>query len=361
MIHIRILVYADPHWSVTSSIIRSRGKTYSTRLENLITSLNWVEDLAREKGCEAVVCLGDFFDTAQLNSEEITALGEIAWSDGYHYFIAGNHEMGRSDSSFSSSTVFDLCPRSIAVTHAAMLPIYDQVDTRIMCLPYILEKDRKTLREYIDDAKVPEGIDNLIIFSHNDIKGIQMGAFVSTSGFSVEEIQANCRMFVNGHLHNGCEVAPGIINLGNLTGQNFSENAFTYKHNVMLLDTDTHEVEWIENPHAFKFYKIDVSDFAEDLDFCIDKHLRDLGSNAVVTIKVNEHNETFVKDLVSNLDNIVESRVLVDRTSISSDVEVTIDSTSTDHIKKFVSYITENVGNSDLIMDELMKVGGLTQ
>ena len=360
MIHIRILVYADPHWSVTSSIIRSRGKTYSTRLENLITSLNWVEDLAREKGCEAVVCLGDFFDTAQLNSEEITALGEIAWSDGYHYFIAGNHEMGRSDSSFSSSTVFDLCPRSVAVTHAAMLPIYDQVDTRIMCLPYILEKDRKTLREYIDDAKVPEGIDNLIIFSHNDIKGIQMGAFVSTSGFSVEEIQANCRMFVNGHLHNGCEVAPGIINLGNLTGQNFSENAFTYKHNVMFLDTATHEVEWIENPHAFKFYKIDISTYDSDQDKRINGLLRSLGSPSVVTIKANQNNELFVKDLVSNLDNIIESRILVDRTSVNSNVEVTIDSTSTDHIKKFISYITENLGSGDLIMDELMRVGGLS-
>ena len=32
----KILFYADPHWSTTSSIVQSRGKKYSTRLENLI-------------------------------------------------------------------------------------------------------------------------------------------------------------------------------------------------------------------------------------------------------------------------------------------------------------------------------------
>ena len=40
----RILIYTDVHFSQYSSIIRSRGKKYSTRLENLINSINNVKD-----------------------------------------------------------------------------------------------------------------------------------------------------------------------------------------------------------------------------------------------------------------------------------------------------------------------------
>ena len=58
----RLLYYADPHWSVNSSIIRSRGLKYSKRLENLINSINWVENTARDQGCESIICLGDFLN-----------------------------------------------------------------------------------------------------------------------------------------------------------------------------------------------------------------------------------------------------------------------------------------------------------
>ena len=57
----KLFVYGDVHWSTYSSIIRSRGEQYSTRLENLIRSVNWAEALAEKYNCETVICLGDFF------------------------------------------------------------------------------------------------------------------------------------------------------------------------------------------------------------------------------------------------------------------------------------------------------------
>ena len=356
----KLLLYADPHWSVTSSIVRSRGNKYSTRLENLIESLQWVEDTARDKGCGAVVCLGDFFDTSQMNSEEISALGEIIWAQCPHYYIAGNHEMGRGDSMFSSAKVFDLCPQSYAITSPTSIPIYDQRDTRIVCLPYILEKDRKPLKNYLDDIKEDLNVDNIIIFSHNDIKGIQMGSFLSTSGFSIDEIKDNCNLFVNGHLHNGGVVAPGVINLGNLTGQNFSEDAYKYQHNVMFIDTVTHEVEWIENPYALKFYKIDLTTFSSEDDDKVQEVLQGLRAPAVTTIKVSPDNEAFVRDLVYTMDNIVESRVIVDMSACPEAEDRPSIKISTDHIAKFVSYIEETLGKSDIIAEELMSIGGET-
>lgn len=356
----KILLYADPHWSVNSSIVRSRGDKYSARLENLIASINWVEELAYNKNCDTIVCLGDFFDTAQLNSEEITALGEIKWDLSKHYFLAGNHEMGRGDQSFSSSTIFDLCPNACAITAPTILPIYDQRDTRIVCIPYILEKDRKPLKEYLENLKGYLAVENLIILSHNDISGIQMGNFVSTSGFSVEEIKENCKLFINGHLHNGDVIAPGIINLGNLTGQNFSEDGLKYKHQVMIIDTETHEVEFIENPYAFKFYKLDFSGYDESMDSYIQSTLDTLPGPAVVTVKVAPNNEFLVKDLLSTMHNIVESRVIIDMRSTAR-----VDNTPTlnvnrDHFSRFASYIIETLGASDIVKEELVNICGDT-
>ena len=90
----KLLLYSDPHWCEYSSIIRSRGEKYSTRLENEINTINWVQRLAEDKNCNRIICLGDFFDKESLNSEEISALSEIRWSSIPNYFIVGNHEAG---------------------------------------------------------------------------------------------------------------------------------------------------------------------------------------------------------------------------------------------------------------------------
>ena len=217
----RLLIYADPHWSTTSSIIRSRGEKYSRRLEGLIKTMQWIENLAVEENCSSIVCLGDFFDTATLNSEEISALHEIAWSNKYHYFIVGNHEIGKYDLSLNSVNALGLADKFDIIDRPAEIPIWKK-DTAVICVPYILDKDRKPLKEYLLQACPHiDDREHVIVFSHNDIKGVQMGRFISTSGFELSEIKDNCSLFVNGHLHNGCEVAPGVINLGNITGQNF--------------------------------------------------------------------------------------------------------------------------------------------
>ena len=106
----RYFIFADPHWSSYSSIVRSRGEKYSTRLENLIKTINWVESEAQNQNCNTIVCLGDFFDKSELNSEEITALQEIKWANIIHYFLVGNHEMGRNNLELSSSHLFALIP-----------------------------------------------------------------------------------------------------------------------------------------------------------------------------------------------------------------------------------------------------------
>lgn len=347
----RLLVYADPHWCSYSSIVRSRGSKYSTRLENLIQSICWAESTAEQRQCDMVVCLGDFFDRAELNSEEITALQEVIWASMPHTFLVGNHEMGRSNLQFSSAHLFDM-----PIDHSVVdkVGIFNADDGTQLCfLPYVLETDRKPLTEYF-----PTTSGNRIIFSHNDIKDIQMGKFLSTEGFSVGEIEENCDLFVNGHLHNASQVGNKIVNLGNITGQNFSEDASIYKHYVLFIDTATHNIEWIENPYALNFYKLDFStcrDTESDTRFMCETIDR-LGKNSVATIKVLPENDVIIKDLAANSPNLIEYRILIDMVSdvnvpVTNEPQITVD-----HLSQFVDYIKSEVGSSKEILEELDKI-----
>jgi DNA repair exonuclease SbcCD nuclease subunit len=347
----KLFIYADPHWSSYSSIVRSRGEKYSTRLENLIKTLNWVEEEAQNRHCDGIVCLGDFFDKSELNSEEITALQEIKWSNLDHYMIVGNHEMGRGNLEHSSAHLFELIPRCAVIDK---IRVKSDLNTSIVFLPYILETNRKPLKEYLEPLSLK---DRVIILSHNDIAGIQMGKFVSTVGFSVVEIEENCDLYINGHLHNDTDIGNKIINVGNITGQNFSEDAFSHNHKALIIDTVEKSLVPIANPYAMNFYKVNLTHIEHTLD---DKLLKGtlsaLQYPAVVTIKVNSKINHIVRDLLTTCDNIIECRLIMDG-SIESDIDVgREDDVSLDHLKKFQQYVYDTFGTSEIVLSELERV-----
>ena len=332
----KICIWGDNHWSQYSSILRKRGDKYSVRLENSIASLNWVENLATSQGCSFVVCTGDFFDAAVLKAEELTALEDIKWNNLPHMFLVGNHEMGRSDLRYSSAHVFGNIQNASVIDKSCLIQL-PELD--IVLLPYILESDRKPLQEYIKPLNCLNN--KRIIISHNDIKGIQMGKFESVEGFKIDEIEGNCDFFFNGHLHNGSQVTSKIINVGNLTGQNFSEDAFKYDHVAIIFDTLTMQCDVYENPYAFNFYKISYP-----FDFNTLKY------NSVVTIQVNEDTVDACKSAIEKSDKVVEYRLVIGNSPSHVKVEDT-SSLSLDHISEFKTYVLNNIGDDDIVKSEL--------
>lgn len=332
----KIGIVGDIHFSEYSSILRTRGNKYSTRLENCITSINYAENLTNN--CDLVVYMGDFFDKSSLNASELTALSDIYWNGTDHIFLVGNHEMGINNLLFSSAHVLN------PVAEATIMdePIkYDWDGCEICFLPYVLEEDRKeSVNDYFGTKS-----EKRIIFSHNDIAGIQMGQIISRAGFDIADIEANCDLFINGHIHNGSKVTDKIINVGNLTGQNFSEDGFRYDHVVLILDTNTLRCEVYENPYAINFYKIEnISDIDR-----IDK-------TAVITVKTTEDKVSEAKSLIENNKNIIASRVIIDFTKNKEKAD--IKSLSVDHIDEFRKFVLSEIGDTDLIREELDIING---
>lgn len=337
----KIAICGDVHWSQYSSIIRKRGEKYSVRLENLINSVNWFNQLSTDNNCVANFYLGDFFDKAEMNAEEISALSKIKWSTCIQYFLCGNHEMIAADHKYSSAKVFDLIDRGEVFDEPTILP-FDNIEIGI--LPYILESNRKPLTEYLP----PKTDKKRLILSHNDIKGIQMGKFVSEAGFSIEELEADADLILNGHLHNGDKVSNKIINVGVLSGMNFSEDAFKYDHVAFIVDTDTLKVEVYENPWALNFYKIDAVNNVPNLHA--------IKQNAVITLKCNDSDAEYYKKQLNEMPNVLETRVIIQPTMQILNEEMTHETLTVDHLESFKTYILNNFENTKELIEELNEV-----
>ena len=333
----KIGIVGDIHFCEYSSILRSRGKKYSTRLENCIESINFAENAT--SNCDLIVYLGDFFDKSSLNAPELTALSEICWNYKDHIFLVGNHEMGINNLLYSSAYALDNTGRGSCSIVDEPLSI-EALNCELCFLPYILEENKESsIKSYFGESATKR-----IIFSHNDISGIQLGKFISKAGFNIEDIESSCNLFINGHLHNEAKITNKIINLGNLTGQNFSEDGFIYDHHIMILDTDTLTYELLTNPYAINFYKItDIEDIYKV-------------KNAVVTVKTSEENLLTIKQLISNSDSILASRIIVDYTNKTHDDNYSL--LSIDHLNEFRKFVLSELGNSDLIMEELDIIDG---
>ena len=125
---------------------------YSTRLENEIVSISWVQILAEEQHCDRIICLGDFFDKESLNSEEISALSEIEWSNIPNYFLVGNHEAGINTLEFNSSNIFKTA-EFMVISEPRRIVFTEDINTEICFLPYILENKRKSINDYFGEKR----------------------------------------------------------------------------------------------------------------------------------------------------------------------------------------------------------------
>ena len=343
----KVAIIGDVHWSKTSSILVKRGESFTLRLENLIDTINWCEKTAEEKGCKWVVYLGDFFDRSDLNAQEITALKNLKWNTQHHSFIVGNHEAGHHSLVYKSTDV--LSKAGIIEYQPKHYPI-NGYNVDFYLLPYITEDNRKPLKEYFNFNPNHKNI----IFSHNDLRGIRYGMYESQEGFTLSEINECCDLFINGHLHNGTWVNDKILNLGNITGQNFTEDAFTYKHQMAILDTDTLKLEFIENPYSLKFYKIDINN-EKDL-----QKLNSLRNNAVVSFRCLDTLTEELKEKLNDYPNIIESKTVIYRNYTQD--ELTNDAALADlrkgqnHLQQFADFVKIKIGKSDIIEHELSEV-----
>lgn len=341
----KILIWADNHFCEAYSLVQKYGTKYSKRLENQIETLNWVEQTAVEQGCDAEICLGDFFDKPVLTDQELTALKDIQWNNLMKYFLVGNHESGEISLQYASTKALE-SKNKVIITEPWMTTTRDNCE--LCFLPYIAESIRQPLSVYVP----PRTGKKRVIFSHNDISGIQMGPIISKLGFTLDEIKDNCDLYINGHLHNQNQPAENIIIAGNVTGKDLGEDANKYLHGVYILDTETLTLKFIENPHALNFYRLEIST-PQDMS-----QLTTLKANSILSIKCLDTYVEEVKKLIAATPNsILESRLITIRSLNETEPTAKLADLTVDHLARFVECCKLNIlDNTDILEAELTEV-----
>ena len=338
----KYLIFTDNHFCEKKSLVSRYGSKYSIKLENQLASLNWLEQLALDEKCDGVICAGDFFDKAQLTDQELTAIQDIKWNGLIHYFLVGNHESEENNLQYSSTKALEGKNRFIIATPT----VIDLGNSELAFLPYVIESDRKPLDEVFEPMKKPR-----LLISHNDIQGLSYGPIITKTGFTISDIESNSSLCINGHLHNGQEITKKLINLGNLSGLDFGENADVYPHRVMIIDTDTLSYKYIENPYAFNFYKLEILD-KENL-----KKLTKLKQNAVISVKCLDSLMTEAKELIENNKGIVESRIITVKPVLKDgETEYDLSDLTMDHLARFYEICKEKIENTEVLEQELAEV-----
>lgn len=338
----KYLFYTDNHFCESFSIVTKYGSKYTVRLENQLKTINWVERLAETSRCDAIICLGDFFDKQSLTDQEITALNDIEWNLTIpHYFIVGNHESEEIDLKYSSAQAL-AGPNRYIISEATKM----EFDNWEVCfLPYMVNRNIAPI-ESIFGPK--QAFKPRLVLSHNDIKGIQYGPILSSFGIPIENIKEQSDLFLNGHLHNGPVVSDKIINLQNITGKDFNEEASIYIHRAMILETfpdGKFTINYVENPHALNFYHIDINSEEDLVKFSKIKN------QAVLSVKCKAALLNKVNDYINiNLPKITEKRVITYQDVADlGEAELDVADLSVDYLAELCTYCRSKLDNSPVL------------
>lgn len=341
----KILLFSDVHWSTYTSVVRQRDAIYSRRLNLLVESMNWLNKLAIERGCEFMICAGDMMNSSTCGDEELTALREVKWNDLKCYFLVGNHESSVRNLKFKTVDALESYNRIIVNSEDVVL--YDHENKVVInFLPYNEDYELSNRDDKYKDYK-------RVIISHNCIKGVQYGAFLSKVGYDIEDIESKCDLFLNGHIHNRGVITSKIINLGSVSAHNFTNDSSVYDYGVWILDTSTLKLEFIENPYSLNFYKFKVEN---------DKELQELRevelkNNSVLSISAHDTYRESVKTTLEEKKNILMYKIILSRDNVSTNVSFqSSDIKKKDHVEQFRQFALEVLGNDTIVEEELSEV-----
>ena len=108
-------------------------------------------------------------------------------------------------------------------------------------------------------------------------------------------------------------------------------------------------LEFHENPYALNFYKLEYPKNS--------KVLQNLKDNSVLMIKCERNSHNNLKEVLDRYsDKIVAVRVLIYDEEINSPINNDVKLEKVDHIKQFTDFIHDQLGNTDLVNQELMEV-----
>lgn len=320
----KIIISADIHFCKRESLV-------DNRYPFLARSFEWLNKLSEEIPNSLNVDLGDMFNTSHLTAEDVAVLESIPFNRSWHC-ITGNHEQ---DGQNSLLKYF----RDIHVIYEKpQLKNFGKDIGWALFIPYT--KTPTPLSELLKKLSQSERV---VVFSHCDFVG--MFGTGEEAGYRIDEInkEPRIKMWFNGHYHQRMTLSDKIQVVGNLCGQNFTQNFDP--HGVAVYDTETNKYEFIENPFALVFGKMDTSQpKCRDIRKAVES---DKVKRYVLAIQTDSELKPAMKEWADKY--LVASRILtsdVAGAGLGSEEIENDEATTVDHIQLFRDEVSARFGES---------------
>lgn len=331
----KILIYTDLHCSYNSSILplytseKTEGKMYTTRLDMIVKTGEWIAQIAKENDVDMLVNGGDTFDSTTVRTEELDAITQFFKSfDDLcipHIVVVGNHE--KVNDEFNAVKILS------GFKNVAVCQEPTKVNEVLSVLPYMDSK------KVTPDLLKP--LSNKLLVSHVDIQGSCLrDSYILDAGVNPELFAEYFKLTANGHLHTAEKLETSqnqVWNIGGVSSISFVDNQ-DYVPRIVIYDSKTGKFKAFKNPHSILFRKIKI-DSLKELKSYLNK--KDATYRYALTVKYSNYEQhAEIIDILSKDSQVVAYKTInayMDTVVSAPEIEVT----SVDIKSKFVEFLNE--------------------
>lgn len=290
----KVLFFTDIHWG-----IHANSDKYISICEK---TMEWISSICVKEGINTVIFGGDYFDsrssidvsTMQKATESLYSLADKV---KHIIMILGNHDIYLKD----SSSINSLCAyKGHNNIHVVKQP-YCIIDGKLLLLPwddgtqdkFLSEMELKNIKVAISHHNFPKEFfyssNKISKYKNSDTSTLDSNPY-NIADCIIDNLNKNHGVFVSGHIHHQKTVPIKDVEIVIAGSPYETEYGFNdTKCGCFIIDIDTAEYEFIENPCNIKHIEIYTSKFNE-FNF-------DLITNSFVRLRVDTNDTNSQKSI----------------------------------------------------------------
>lgn len=233
----RLLCFSDIHFHHTHRFSHITSEGYTVRELEHLSCAQDIINICQTENIDKIVFVGDLFGPVGDNISTQTLSAVCEFVDLLSkikplIMIVGNHDL-------SASTNFKAVHKLIPFKYFNNVTVYDTPveENNIVYMPYLTSDEyATTVLENIKDKK------NKIVFSHLELKGINLGNGIETTHGVPLDLLAQFKMTIQGHYHGSSSYGPNIKVIGSTQRLSFKDPGKS-RDNIIIYDTETNKIE----------------------------------------------------------------------------------------------------------------------
>ena len=233
----KILCFSDIHFHHTHRFSHITSEGYTVRELEHLSCADDIIKICQTENIDRIVFVGDLYQTVGDNLSTQTQAVVCEFIDRLRKvkpldLITGNHDQ-------SSTTNYKNVHKLIPFKYWDNVKVYDTptVEDNFVYMPYC------TSDEYA--ISILENISNKsekIIFSHLELKGINLGNGIETTHGVPLDLLSQFKMTIQGHYHGSSSYGPNIKVIGSTQRLSFKDPGKS-RNNIIIYDTETNKIE----------------------------------------------------------------------------------------------------------------------